>query len=132
MKKARLIRVENSAAGLIGVLVIDGLVECFTLQPDPSDAHFSIPPGRYSCRRFRGRKYPDTFEVVVPGHTALLFHAGNVEDDSEGCILLGKEVGLLNGRRAVLASAKAFGGFMARMGTDREFDLIIQDYYQEG
>lgn len=129
MKRARIIRIENSEQGLVGVLVIDGRVECFTLQPDPLDKHFSIPPGCYHCRRFHGTKYPDTFEIVVPGHTALLFHILNDEDESEGCIGLGEAVGDIDGQRRILSSGIAFRQFMATMGDDQEFMLIIEDLY---
>jgi len=127
MKHVRIVRIEKSEDGIIGVLSIDGKVDCFTMQPDETDKHFSIPVGNYLCRRFHGRKWQDTFEVVVPGHTALLFHSGNFEEDTEGCILLGEEVGELNGRRAVLVSGKAFVEFMKKMGNDQEFNLVIID-----
>ena len=127
MKVVRIIRVERTLAGYIGVLTIDGLADCFIMMPDPADMHFSIPVGSYFCRRFHGKRWQDTFEIVVPGHTALLFHAGNTEQDTEGCILLGEEVGELKGRRAVLASGKAFAEFMRKMGEDKEFNLFIED-----
>lgn len=127
MKHLKIHRVERSEDGLIGVLTIDGKADCLTMQPDERDAHFSIPEGSYLCKRFHGKKYPDTFEILVPGHTALLFHAGNRETDSEGCILLGEEVGELGGKRAVLASGKAFCEFMKKMGNDQEFNLVIED-----
>jgi hypothetical protein len=128
MKKVNIVRLESSEAGLLGVLLIDGVVDCFTLQPDKTDTHFSIPAGSYLCKRFHGTKYKDTFEIVVPGHSALLFHAGNVEDQSEGCILLGESVGYLNGNRAVLSSGVAFSDFMMKMGFEQEFNLFIEDW----
>ena len=127
MKHVRIVRVERSEDGLIGVLTIDGRADCWTLQPDERDQHFSIPVGSYLCKRFHGKRWQDTFEIIVPGHTALLFHSGNRESDTEGCILLGEEVGELNGKRAVLASGKAYVEFMKKMGNDQEFNLVIQD-----
>jgi len=127
MKHLRLIRVERTEDGIIGILTIDGKVECFTLQPDEADIHFSISVGNYLCKRFHGRKYSDTFEIVVPGHSALLFHILNREDESEGCVGVGKEVGYLNGKRAILNSAWAFEQFMKKMGSDTEFNLVIVD-----
>jgi hypothetical protein len=127
MKHLRIVRVERSEQGIIGVLTIDGKAECYTIQPDEKDKHFSIPVGNYLCRRFHGTRYKDTFEIVVKGHSALLFHAGNTEEHSEGCILLGEEVGELDGRRAVLASGKAFAEFMKKMGNDQEANLVIVD-----
>lgn len=127
MKTLRILRLEESINGYIGVLLIDGEISCFTLQPDAKDIHFQIPQGSYLCRRFHGTKYPDTFEVVVPGHTALLFHSGNTEYDTQGCILLGESVGYLKGVRAVLTSGTAFCEFMDTMGSDQEANLFIED-----
>jgi hypothetical protein len=53
-----------------------------------------VPPGQYTCvrgthRLIHGAPF-ETFEVTnVPGHTGVLFHPGNTESDSEGCLLLG-------------------------------------------
>ena len=127
MKKLRIYRVERSEDGIIGILTIDGKAFCYTLQPDERDAHFSIPEGSYAVKRFHGRKFPATFEIVVAGHTALLFHILNQEDESEGCIGLGKMVGYINGKRAILGSRDAFKEFMRIMGDDQEANLIIQD-----
>ncbi len=127
MKRVRIVRVEKSEDGIIGVLTIDGKADCFTMQPDERDVHFSIPVGNYACRRFSGRKWQDTFEIIVPKHSALLFHSGNTEENTEGCILLGEEVGELIGKRAVLASGKAFKEFMKKMGADQAFNLVIVD-----
>lgn len=127
MKHARIVRLERTEDGIIGVLTLDGIIECYTLQPDEKDIHFSIPVGNYLCQRFHGKKYPDTFEIVVPGHTALLFHILNREDESEGCVGLGKMVGHINGKRAILGSRDAFTEFMRKMGTDQEFNLVMID-----
>lgn len=54
-----------------------------------------VPTGTYQCVRGKHKlaNMTDvfiTFEVQnVPGHTGILFHAGNFDKDSEGCILLG-------------------------------------------
>ena len=127
--KARIVRLENTEQGVLGSLVIDGSIFCFTLQPDPTDTHFSIPVGNYLCRRFHGTKWTNTFEIIVPGHTALLFHAGNVEDNSEGCILLGATVGKLKGNRAVLNSGDTFKSFIERTAGVDTFPLEIVNCY---
>lgn len=57
-----------------------------------------IPPGFYTCVRgqhqLAGMAEPfETFEITgVEGHTNLLFHAGNFDADSEGCMLCGEAV----------------------------------------
>ena len=113
----RIIRMENTQDGSVGVLLINGLVHCWTLQPDPTDSHFHIPAGYYTYRRWHSKKHPNTFEILVPGHTALLFHSGNSESDTEGCILLGHRIETYQERRVIRGgtSKQAFEEFMVKM-----------------
>lgn len=53
-----------------------------------------VKPGVYTCVRgthaLSDGKPFETFEVTgVDGHTGILFHHGNFNEDSEGCILTG-------------------------------------------
>lgn len=53
-----------------------------------------VPPGVYTCKRgthaLHDGKQFETFEVMgVAGHAGILFHHGNWNRDSEGCILTG-------------------------------------------
>lgn len=114
----KIIRVEKSTDGVFGVLTIDGQFICLTLERPWLDNQKNIsciPPQIYLCKRVDSPKYKDTFEVLnVAGRTNILFHAGNTIDDSKGCILLGSEIGNIDGKRAVLQSGKAFKSFMEK------------------
>lgn len=116
-------RLEQSNDGTIGAMRVNNQAVCWTLEPSPD--RFVIPAGDYLCRSFHGAKYSDTFEILVPGHTAVLFHWGNTEDDTLGCVLLGFSVGWLAGKRAVLQSRNAFKYFMTLVGGVHEFALKI-------
>ena len=130
--KARIVRLEMTSQGALGVLLLDGLIFCFTLEPDADEAgKLYIEPGEYVCTRFHGAKWPNTFEILVPGHTAVLFHAGNTEADTLGCILLGSSVGKLKGERAVLNSGATFQEFLALTKNESSFLLRIEDSYRE-
>ncbi|MFH1784142.1 MAG: DUF5675 family protein [bacterium] len=123
---ARIVRLEQSEQGAIGVLLLNNVIFCFALEPDKDDMNkLYIKQGVYHCQRFHGTKWPDTFEIVVPGHTAVLFHAGNVEADTKGCILLGASVGKLKGNRAVLNSGVTFKAFLDALKGINEFTLFI-------
>ena len=127
---ARIVRVEMSSEGSIGILLLDSKIFSFTLEPDVTETKkYQIPQGEYLCKRFHGIKWPDTFEVVVEGHTAVLFHSGNTEADSRGCVLLGSTIGKLKGNRAVLNSGKTFEDFMNRCFNLMRFSLVIEDRY---
>lgn len=119
-----LVRLEKSQQGYIGVLRMHDAVFCFTLEPDTT----FIKQGCYHCKRFNGTKWKDTFEIEVPGHTAVLFHAGNVEADTKGCVLLGSSVGKLRGDRAVLNSGETFKRFLEVLKDRDFFSLFVINY----
>jgi len=125
-----IVRLEESDQGLIGVMVVFGVVFCFTLEPDSNDPKkFSVPAGSYRCRRFHGFKWRNTFEIIVPNHTAILFHAGCIEADTDACVLLGSSTSKLKGDRAVLNSGATFKTFMELTQHRAEFDLLIKDCF---
>jgi hypothetical protein len=110
----------RQAEGAFGVLLAGSILPLSLGRTYPKDdadprgeQFVKIPPGRYVCRRtYFHRGGFDTYEVTgVEGHSRLLFHKGNVEADSEGCILVGQRFDQW-GRPAVLESALAFSVFM--------------------
>lgn len=126
----KLIRIEQTTEGALGALKLEGEYFCSFLQPDNKDSkRFQIPAGTYFCRRFHGIEHPNTFEIVVMGHTALLFHAGNTKEDTIGCTILGQYPGKLKGDRAVLNSGKTFEQFMDKLTPYNEFYVEIIDSY---
>ena len=99
-----------------------------------------IPAGVYRCvrTRYHAGGY-DTYEVTgVPGRSRILIHAGNTEEDTEGCILVGMRLGVLTVRDedgggmrpklAVLDSRRALEALMARLAGVPEFTLVIEEY----
>ncbi len=128
--RARLIRLEQSEQGALGVLLFQGMIFSFTLEPDVNDkGKTQLPQGVYHCQRFHGTRWPNTFEIVVAGHTAVLFHAGNTEADTKMCVLLGSSTGKLKGNRAVLNSGNTFQNFLTITSDLDEFSLFVEDKY---
>ena len=131
MRTVTIVRLEESEEGALGSLLIDGKLFCTTLEPDANDPEkFQIPPGKYQCRRFHGWRWKNTFEILVEGHEALLFHAGNEELHTEGCILLGRQPSYLRGNRAILNSQQTFEHFLRKLEDVDEFTLYIYDFFQ--
>jgi|GEM_PF-1530797 len=130
MIRVKVIRLEQTEQGALGALIVDGEYFGSTLEPDEGDPQkHQIPHGTYKCRRFHGQRFKDTFEVLVEGHTAVLFHPGNTEKDTLMCVLMGKYPGWLTGQRAVLNSGATFNRFMKHFeGTD-EFEASFVDFY---
>lgn len=77
-----------------------------------------IPDGLWHCSptTFHKRGYA-TFEIHVPKRTRLLFHKGNIEEDSDGCILVAENFADFDPspgiqRPAISNSSGGFGEFM--------------------
>lgn len=129
MKFIKLIRIAETEAGIFGVLLDDGTPFALTLERqwlmnrvDES----CIPPGTYVCERWQSPKFGSTFRVTnVPDRSYILFHKGNLEKDTQGCILVGEQFGVLNGKPALLASGPGFQEFMARLQDQWQFKLEI-------
>lgn len=91
-----------------------------------------IPDGVYQCLRGLHKLHVDSepfesFEVMdVEGHDGLLFHKGNVNSDSQGCILLGLLLGYVNGQRVLIHSKLAFEKFMELQEGCDEFVLTVR------
>lgn len=116
--------------GAFGRLLYLGQEIAKTLEhtyEQPGEPVVKISPGRKRCTLtefFRGGY--KTYEVHEYGHSRLLFHKGNVEADSDGCVLVGEEVGTLHGRPAVLKSGAAFEKFMDCAANAPEFFLEVR------
>jgi len=126
-----LLRVAVRPEGAFGVLLQDGLPVCLTLErtyESPEGLQLTkIPTGRWPCRKtvYYAGGY-ETFEILVPGHERLLFHRGNLELESDGCVLLGRELGTLHGQPAVLRSLDAYLDFMRRTWNRDAFSLEVR------
>lgn len=127
---AHLIRLEQSPQGALGVLTLESQLFCATLEPDSQDPdRYQIPQGVFLCKRHAGTKYPETFEIQVPGHYDIVFHPGNWESDTKACILLGSNWDNLKGRRAICNSGLTFRIFLKRLEPYDMFGLYVTDNY---
>jgi len=131
MKQFKLIRVAYIADGTFGVLFDEDTPFCLTLEREwksNQKGESCIPTGYYLCKRVQSPKFGDTFEICdVVGRSHILFHKGNLEDDSHGCVITGEEYGKYKNKVAVLSSGKAFGEFKQRTNGIDEFGLKIID-----
>jgi len=129
MKHFQLIRITGIDDGTFGVVLDEKIPFCLTVERpwlNNKVGESCIPSGEYVCRRVQSPRFGDTFEVTkVSGRTAILFHKGNVEDDSHGCIILGEQYESLNGKTAVFASGKAMNEFLQRTTGVQEFLFSI-------
>lgn len=94
--KIELIRKDFGADYTMGDLLIDGKFFCYTCEDEIRKVKVAgetaIPEGTYKViinisNRFK-RELPLLLDV--PGFAGIRIHPGNTDDDTEGCILVGK------------------------------------------
>jgi Family of unknown function (DUF5675) len=93
-----------------------------------------IPPGVYTCVRgthsLDGVHQFETFEITgIPNHSKVLFHRGNYNEDSAGCVLLGDAIlpASATARHEELISntPAAFARFIALQAGCDSFQLTV-------
>lgn len=124
---------EDESHGTFGVLKINKSVFCVTLEPPDRENvrnKSSIPAQQYICYKHKSLKFGETFKIMyVPGRDNVLFHAGNFDEYTQGCIFLAQYFGKLKGNRAILNSGETFKRFMAIMKGIKFFHLTIREVY---
>lgn len=126
----KLKRTHHLKEATLGTLTIDDVKTdpIYTLENPKraTDKDSRIPAGVYKCKPYSGTKYKDVYIVLdVPNRSAILFHWGNYEKDTEGCILLGNRR-TTSPQPMIMESKKCFERFRSLIGK-QEFTLTIED-----
>jgi hypothetical protein len=108
------LRTSIDSSGALGVL-FDGFGREFAVFAEgvsPETGKLVIPEGINQCKLgfYHHGNYP-TFEIIVPGHSEVLFHKGNFKRDSKACVIVAEKFGLLDGVQAVEESKEGFEEF---------------------
>jgi hypothetical protein len=124
--KVELLRVAVLPEGAFGVLKVDGRPVALALERTYKNLEVKIPAGSWRCvpTVYHKGRYP-TWEILVPGHSRLLFHRGNWETDLDGCIAVARsfEGTWVSGSRGF----EAFERAAMPDGERREFMLEVRD-----
>ena len=92
----RVIREPSTVAATMGILLIDGVFTCWTLEdvvrPVKIPGETAIPAGRYNVRLSLSQRFQKLLPEIlaVPGFTGIRIHAGNTQADTHGCLLVGR------------------------------------------
>jgi hypothetical protein len=84
-----------------------------------------IPEGTYICSRVINSDFGNTWRVGIRDRDGIDFHWGNTIKDTEGCIIVGKELGDYKGYRAVLDSKTCHKELMYRTRDVDQIKLLI-------
>jgi len=131
----RLIRVADNGIGSYSTLIYGDTPLCVALERSKEDPRIKpISPGTYQCARGMHRlEHMDhdfeTFEILVPGHTGIVFHWGNLPTDSKMCVLLGMAFNRVLGQPGISESRNAFARFMEILKLTDRFQLSIVEAF---
>jgi hypothetical protein len=93
----RVIREPSTVAATMGILLIDGVFTCWTLEDVVREVKIpgetAIPAGRYAVRLSLSQRFQKVLPEVlaVPGFTGIRVHGGNGALDTQGCVLVGRK-----------------------------------------
>ncbi len=122
-------RIAKLEEGCFGAMLCLGVPFAVTLERTFEGGRIVIPEGIYTCvaTKFHRGNYP-TFEITgIAGHSRLLFHKLNFEDESEGCVGIGEAFAKLDGKLAIAQSGAGFGEFMQKVGHLPSFITKFED-----
>ena len=134
MRLFTLLRISKGEQGVFGVLKDGNMPVCVTVENDAC----IFPDGEYICKRVHSPKFGETFEVSVYGRSNILFHIGNWEDDSTGCIILGRRFDMVQDvkrgrvKEGVAESKAAFTRFMEATDKLSAFSLRVRTVANSG
>lgn len=122
---------------MFGVFSVSGLYECVTLEDPPRSEKIkgrtAIPEGRYRITLEESPRFgPNTITIKdVPGFTGVRIHAGNTENDTEGCPLVGQERTEMTIIRSRQALAHLKSKIQVAWDAEDEIWLTIKNAAQE-
>lgn len=108
----------------IGYWSIDGIFQCFTLEDKDREplpwaqpqavsnwkvaGTTAIPRGKYKLELTFSQRFQRVMPqiIAVPGFTGIRVHSGNRPEDTEGCVIVGQDLGEIPDQ--VLNSKPAF------------------------
>lgn len=132
MKSLTLVRITENIWGTPGVLFENPDFMVTTMErgwKNNEPTISCIPAYKYLCKRVQSPHFGNTFEVIVDGRSHILFHKGNWQTDSLGCILVGSGYGFLNGQEAITGAGDGFAHFLNYLKDENEFELTIKNAF---
>lgn len=125
----RLIREPSKDGATLGVLFVDGVFQCWTLEdvvrPVKVPGETAIPAGSYAVKLTPSPRFNRVLPEVlnVPNFIGIRIHAGNRKEDTEGCILVGEQ----RGEGWIGSSQAALSKLMPRLVSADAITLFIEN-----
>jgi len=134
-------RIGSTPWGTFGRMQLSTGWHCVTVEPQwkrNAKGESCIPAGEYPMTmrsspivaRITNSKFHRGWEITgVPNRDLIMIHPGNFGDDdgdSDGCVLVGRAYGVMDGRPGITASQATFKDLMERLSEQTEWRLAIR------
>jgi Family of unknown function (DUF5675) len=108
-----------------GKIIAKTLEHSYDCKPKLYDGEFTCVRGKH---RLEGMTHDfETFEITgVSGHTNILWHTGNWNADSMGCVLLGAGIAQSSKGQMITGSKQTFADFLSLLQGIDSFQLVVQ------
>ena len=130
----------SSANSTIGLLYIENVFECFTLEDivrevpgEPIESwkvpgKTAIPAGRYRITITPSMRFKRDLPLLndVPGFKGVRIHTGNTSEDTEGCILVGDQMAADAVVQSRVAFAELFDKLKAALNNWEEVWMAVK------
>jgi hypothetical protein len=112
--------------GCFSVMLWDGRPCLVSVERTFDNGLPVIGGGAFDCRRSRYHKGGyETFEIIVPGHTRVLFHKGALEEHSLACVIVGESFGGFDRARKAYAQRADADDQTAILGSSAGFEEFM-------
>ena len=125
MALIRVDRYKFNKDNTISRMYVDDELFCFGIEDEKRNVKVKgetcIPDGVYELGTRWSPKFSSTFnhDMIwvknVPNFDFILLHWGNTDDDTDGCYIIGDQLGIVKGQEAVLNSRATYKRLYAKV-----------------
>lgn len=133
-----LVRRDFTDKSTVGDLLVNHNFECYTLEDCVREGpkvpgQTAIPPGRYEVVITFSNRFqrPLPLLMAVPGFEGIRIHPGNTDQDTEGCILVGKVKSPNFVGQSRLAFAALFSKLKSAAKREKVFIAISEEHIDD-
>lgn len=122
----KLVRDKTQGNSTTGKLYVNGTFECYTLEDEVRNKKLlgitAISTGKYKVIIDMSNRFKRLLPLLidVPNFAGVRIHPGNTSADTEGCILVGQSIQLINGQSFLNASRVAFNKLFNKMQESKD------------
>lgn len=127
----RLVRKTYTEQSTIGTLSINGVHECYTLEDKVRAVKIkgatAIPAGIYEVTITFSEKFKQPLPLLlnVPNYAGVRIHSGNTAADTEGCVLVGRSMGVDEVRGSRVAFRALYGKIEKAIRREKVFIEVV-------